>query len=72
MFPADRNTHKAAEDLVTRLHRDWAPIVIDGHCRGGLAVRAERAVEPNPFHAVMQETIVCLRRVEFRYPVYFR
>ena len=67
-----RNTYKTAEDLVTGLHRDWAPAIVYSHSCCGFAVRAESAVESYSFHAVVEETIVCLRRVEFRQAVDIR
>lgn len=70
--PPGGNTYETAEDLVTGLHRDGAPAIVYGHSCCGFAVRAESAVESYPFHAVVEKTIVCLRRVEFRQAVDIR
>lgn len=65
-------TDEAAEDFVSRLHLNWAASVINGCRYGALAVGAGCSVEPDTFHCVVQELVVCFAAFGFGPFVDFR
>ena len=60
---------EAAEDFVALLDLDWAASVIDSHGYSGSAIGAEGSVEPDAFHRVVQELVVCFGALNFGPPV---
>ena len=65
-------TNEAAEDLIARFDLDWMASVVDGRRYGRLAIGAEGSVEPNAFHCVVQELVVCLGAFDFGPSVDFK
>lgn len=62
-FPV--RTDEAAEDFVSRLDPHWTATIVDGRRYGGLAVGTECPVEPDAFHCVVQELVVCFGAFDF-------
>ena len=58
-------TNEIAEDFVARLNLDRAASIIDSRRYGGFAIRAEGRVEPDAFHCVVQELVVCFGAFDF-------
>lgn len=58
-FGVSVRTDEAAEDVVPRLNLDWVTSVVDGRGNGTLTMGAEGSVEPDAFHYVVQEFVVC-------------
>lgn len=58
-------TDEAAEDSVARFDLDWAASVVDGGGDGASAMRADASVEPDAFHCVVQELVVCVGAFDF-------
>ena len=56
---------EVAEDFVARLDLDGAASVVDGCGYGAYAVGARCSVEPNAFHGVVQQLVVCFGAVGF-------
>ncbi len=57
--------NKAAKDFVAGLNPDRAASIIDGRGYGTFTVGAEGPVEPDAFHCIVQEPVVCLGAVNF-------
>ena len=60
---------EAAEDFVALLDFDWAASVVDSHGYSGSAIGAEGSVEPDAFHRIVQELVVCFGALNFGPPV---
>ena len=57
--------YEIAEDGITLVDLDFAASIVDGLVFGGGARGPERAVETNPFHGVVEESVVGFGGVHF-------
>lgn len=58
-------TDEAAEDFVSRLDLHSPATIVDGCGYGGLAVGTKCSIEPDAFHCVVQELVVCFGAFDF-------
>lgn len=64
--------HEAHKDFVSRLDFDGATAIVNRRLHRGFAVRAKGTIEPNAFHGIVEQLVICLRRVHFGNPVNLR
>ena len=62
-------SHEAAEDFIALLDLNRAASVVDSRGYSRSAIGAEGSVEPDAFHRVVQELVVCFGALNFGPPV---
>ena len=69
VFGFAARTDKTAKDFVARFDLYWVASVVDGCGYGGSAIGAEGSAEPDTFHRVVQELVVCFGALDLGPPV---
>ena len=69
VFGVAVRTDEAAEDFIALLDLDRAASVVDSHGYSGSAIGAVGSIEPDTFHRVVQELVVCFGALNLGPPI---